>query len=508
MSKINPPVNPFSTGSGGSRFELLVASYYLASLLNEEIPLGFEDGSLIFSVKLQQRNKDNPVDDIVIQTGKGILSIQAKHSITFTNNKPKSSGKIPEFYDALSQCWSLYQSEKFDKNIDRFGIAFDESCFSKNVRRDLYDTIKWAKTEISVDSYLIQLRKFKQKSHYFDVFQDLLSDLSQNAVDEQTTWDFIRHFVILPFDFYLTSGHSNNELLNKLLNISKSRSSDNANILFSKIYNLAAYYATTGGELDYFSLEKELPQEIFAPLNNTQLTYKVQKSLEFQTQNKILREKNSKKYIPEVFTEIPYAKDELRIFTDPVLFFQKIVEDLHKIDTSLYNEMLSKLGIEAFNIELPVGFQKPSTIKDAMHGSDILKEYVTRLIYDLELMDPYKKETFSEFLNYSNTFIFDEIKHSIWAYSRSIRLDLESIERHLNLITAQIVIVKGRAASGKTNFVCNFADTTLKCRKQLSFYVTGSDLSAEGLISLKEYIVNSFSDSYNGKTTDLLLEAV
>ena len=255
-----------------------------------------------------------------------------------------------------------------------------------------------------------------------------------------------------------------------------------------------------------FSDLKDLKHEVYRSLVNLwniQLTYSIQENLRFKTENKIQREKNSKKYIPEVFTEIPHAKDELRIFTDPVLFLQKIVEDLQKIDTYPYNEMLSKLGVEAFNIELPVGFQKPSTIKDAINVSDLLKEYVKGLIRHLELMDPYKEGAFSEFLNGSNTFLFNEIKHWIWTYNSSIRWKLESIERHLNLITSQIIIVEGKAASGKTNFVCNFADTTLKCRKQLSFYVTGSDF-AEGTTSLKEYIANCFSDTYSGNVVNLL----
>lgn len=254
---------------------------------------------------------------------------------------------------------------------------------------------------------------------------------------------------------------------------------------------------------DLRDLEHKLYRSLVYLLNNSQPTDKIQENLKIQTKNKILREKNSKKYIPEVFTEIPHAKDELRIFTDPVLFFQKIVEDLQKIDTYPYNEMLSKLGVKAFNIELPMEFQKPSTIKDAIDGSDLLKGYVKGLIRHLELMDPYKEEAFSEFLNGSNTFLFNEIKHDIWNHNNSIRRKLESIERQLNFITAQIVIVEGKAASGKTNFVCNFADTTLKCRNQLSFYVTGSDF-AEGTTSLKEYIANCFSDTYSGNVVNLL----
>lgn len=263
----------------------------------------------------------------------------------------------------------------------------------------------------------------------------------------------------------------------------------------------------SGSFWNEFSDLRELEHKVYRSLVNllsNKPVYTIKENLEFQIQNKIQREKNSKKYIPEVFTEIPHAKDELRIFTDPVLFLQKIIEDLQEIDTYPYNETLSKLRVESFNIELPVGFQKPSTIKDAINGSDLLKGYIKELIRHLELMDPYKEGAFSELLNDSNTFLFNEIKHWIWSYNSSIRWKLESIERHLNLITAQIVIVEGKAASGKTNFVCNFADTTLKCRKQLSFYVTGYDLPDEGIISLKKYIVNCFNDSYSGKTTDLL----
>lgn len=254
---------------------------------------------------------------------------------------------------------------------------------------------------------------------------------------------------------------------------------------------------------DLKDLEHKVYRSLVSLLSNKPVDT-IKENLKFQTQNRIQREKNLKKYIPEVFTEIPHAKDELRIFTDPVLFLQKIVEDLQKIDIYSYNEMLSKLGVEALNIELPVGFQKPSTIKDAINGSNLLKEYVKELIRHLELMDPYKERAFLEFLNGSNTFLFNEIKHLIWTHNSSIRWKLESIERHLNLIASQIIIIEGKAASGKTNFVCNFADTTLKCRKQLSFYVTGYDLPDEGIISLKKYIVNCFNDSYSGNTTDLL----
>lgn len=505
MSKPIAAVNPFSTGPGGSRFELLVATFYLISMLRGEIPLGFEDGGRIVSVKLQQRNKGNPVDDVVIQTEKGLLSIQVKNSVKFTGNKPTKNGKPPEFYDALSQCWSLFNDSQFNREIDCFGIAFNEGNTPINTKTNLNDAINWAKTERTVESYLIQLNKFKEKKKYFEIFRDLLSDISKNSIADKTTWDFIRHLVILPFDFNQNSGHSFTELLNKLLEIVKSRSAENAEIMRSTLYCLATNYAINGGEIDSYSLEKQLPLEIYAPINNTLTSYTLQKNLASQLKNKINREINSKKYIPTVFTEIPDAKDELRIFSDPVLFIKKIVEDLQRIDFYLYNELATELGFPSIRIELPNTFKIPNTLSDAQIASHILKEYISGIISCLNNVEPYKGKKVSEFLNTSNSHLFDEVEHLLWGANLSLQWDLKRMVRHLDLITCQVLIIEGKAASGKTNFICNFAERTLQSRQQTSFYITGYDISNElSTTALKNYIINRFNEEYDGKISRLL----
>jgi len=501
------PVSPFSLGPGGSRFELLVAEYYMSAMLKNELPLGYERGGLIFSVALQQRNKDNPVDDVVIKAENGSLSIQVKHKIQFTSNKPKSKGKSPEFYDALCQCWNLYNNPNFQKETDYFGIAFSTSSFSKTSKIDIENTIDWAKTEISVKSYLKQLKKFKGKSRYFTIFQDLLEDISKDLINEETVWQFLRHLILLPFDFDQGSSHSYNELLNKLKDVSKKHTADNAKILQATLYELASKYAIAGGELDTYSLGKQLPQEIYVPINSQQISYNLQKNLAFQIEQKILREKNSKKYIPGVFVEIPNLKDELRYFSDPVLFFQKIVEDLKKIDTFLYNETAAKLNFPPVNIILPEDYPFPRNLQDTITASGTLKKYVSTLIEEFKGIDPYQGDKFSQYLNASNTGLSDEIKHSLWGYHHRIQWDLEIIDKHLDLLNAQIIIVKGKAASGKTNFICNFADTTLRSRHQLTLYITGYDLSSESQItSLKKSIINQFSEDYNEKLSPLLTD--
>ena len=507
MSNPISAVSPFSTGPGGSRFELMVAEYYLSMMLKEELPLGFETGGLIFSVCLQQRNEDNPVDDIVIKAEKGTLSIQVKHKIIFTNNLPKPTKKIPDFYAALNQCWTLFNDNKFHRGIDFFGIAFHEASYSKNSRTDIEDTVNWAKKKSTLESYLTQLRKFKNKSKYFFIFQDILTHISKSPVDEETIWIFLRHFVLLPFDFSQSPSHSFNELLNKLKDLSKMHSAENADILQAKLYDIATTYAISGGELDTFSLEKLLPSKIYSPINKIQTSYHLQENLALQLDRKIEQEKNSKKYIPGVFLEIPYAKDKLRFFTDPILFFQKIVENLINIDTYLYNETATKLNFPHIDIILPEWFQYPSNLQDTIIFSAKLKDFVSELISELTSIDPYQGEKISQFVNSSNISLFEEINHFLWGAHHRIQWELEKVEQNLDLLNAQILIVKGKAASGKTNFICNFADTTIKSRNQPTLYITGIDISSVATTTtLKNFILNRFFEDYNNKLSLLLLD--
>jgi len=82
VEKKPTPVSPFSTGGGGVRFELLVAVHYLIALLRQESPRGVPDG-VVQEVRLQQRNRDCPVDDIVVTCKSSVstssLYLQAKH---------------------------------------------------------------------------------------------------------------------------------------------------------------------------------------------------------------------------------------------------------------------------------------------------------------------------------------------------------------------------------------------------------------------------------------------
>ncbi len=87
--------------------------------------------------------------------------------------------------------------------------------------------------------------------------------------------------------------------------------------------------------------------------------------LEF-AQSKIEFEKNSKKYIPDVFIETSSSKDLVRHFANPIFFHGRITEALGRVRLDRLNELLGLAGIDPL-----IGPQKvsdgtaiPSTLDD------------------------------------------------------------------------------------------------------------------------------------------------
>ena len=482
------PVSPFSTGPGGAGFELLVTTYYLVSMLCGDAPRGLNNGGKITLVRLQQRNKNNPVDDISIQTENGTLSLSAKHSLRFTENNGY-------FCDSVAQCWNLYQSEKFDREKDKFGIAFGEKSNIEKVKRDLYETLTWAETSTDAQSYLSQIEKFKFKFEYYNIFKHVLTNVSGQDICDPTAWDFLRHFVIVPFDFNPQVGRDYNALESNLSRRMIDANISNVRSIIRSSHYLASEYAPTGGEISVYTLENRIPECVY--LQNHSDPYKLKENLKESAKRQVQKEISSKKYIPNLFAEIPKAKDELRAFTHPVLYLRKAIEDIQKINTGPLNDMFQKVGIEPFEIQLPDNFDSVETIEKATLASHILSDELSKLKNKLNVeLNPYESEFLFEIVPDAKKSIYEELKHHIYSATRSLSWSIEDIQRQLKCIASQVVIVSGKAGTGKTNFVCNFVDTTLSKRSQACLYTTGSKLDIYNTISLNKLISDSFSEEY------------
>ncbi len=99
--EVNKASSPFSTGGGGARFEFLVATAYMVSLLKGESARGLPPEGAVVEVRFQQKIQEYPVDDIVIVASMGTiyskLALQVKHNIRFAVNKL--------FCEIIQACW-------------------------------------------------------------------------------------------------------------------------------------------------------------------------------------------------------------------------------------------------------------------------------------------------------------------------------------------------------------------------------------------------------------------
>ena len=110
--------------------------------------------------------------------------------------------------------------------------------------------------------------------------------------------------------------------------------------LFNGIFELVSRYSVKGGEINLDTVQKELRDILPLAVYSNVRTAKA--SLAKQVVNQLNREKQSGKYIPNVFTEIQDVKESVRLFSHPILFLPRFEEKLNRLDFSFLNRILSK----------------------------------------------------------------------------------------------------------------------------------------------------------------------
>lgn len=150
--------SPFSTGGGGTRFEWLVATSYLVTLLRGEGARGLPGLGTVIEVRLQQRTMGFQVDDIIVLAAMGTrrakLALQVKHNIRFTTNDL--------FSDVMAACWRHFASRTFDQERDFVGVAIGEVCNIGRVRTHIQELLEWARTSATPQSFYTRVQKFKE----------------------------------------------------------------------------------------------------------------------------------------------------------------------------------------------------------------------------------------------------------------------------------------------------------------------------------------------------------
>ena len=104
--------------------------------------------------------------------------------------------------------------------------------------------------------------------------------------------------------------------------------------------------------------------------------------------NKIEIEKNTKKYIPAIFTETTQTKDDARLFSHPLFFYRKIEDVLLEVNYTTLNNFLEKMGLKNLESTIP-GFIESCTPTSLENISEYLARLKNLIEMEKEKIFPY-----------------------------------------------------------------------------------------------------------------------
>jgi hypothetical protein len=219
----------------------------------------------------------------------------------------------------------------------------------------------------------------------------------------------------------------------------------------------------------------------------------------------LAREKNSRKYIPDIFVEVAKVKDETRFFAHPALFFQKALDDVARLEFGDVNRILRKISLEPVQLNWQYGLDSQVTIGGIYEHVASLSKALTQIrdvLYPYPYQNPNRPDDID--IPSNRKYIYQDMKYLLWRVASSVVFEIDELLENLRLMSSRILFIVGRAGQGKTNFVCNFAETVLAKRSIPCTFFTGREFNHIAPERIGEYIVKSIFGDRVGSLNDAL----
>jgi hypothetical protein len=200
--------NPFSTGGGGAHFENSVqASFVLLMLADGVVPC--LPLTSIDRIKLQGKYAGFQTDDIVVfstDPRSGLshkLLGQIKHSITI------SSGNTV-FGEVIKAAWDDYNNpDVFVRTQDK--LALITGPLSTTDIGNTRTILEWARASQDANEFFVKVDlgifSSSEKRDKLEAFRVHLNNANKGVhVDDDTTFDFLKHFHLIGYDLDIRSG--------------------------------------------------------------------------------------------------------------------------------------------------------------------------------------------------------------------------------------------------------------------------------------------------------------
>jgi len=454
---------------------------------------------VVQEVRLQQRNRDCPVDDVVVlfrMTGETRrLYLQVKHEITF--------GKNGLLGDVVKQAWAQMHAQGFAEGRDAVGVVIGESCNNRTIKRDVADVLAWARDSSTPRSFYQKVRKFSAKTRVLNAFEEALKPVLGRALRQEDAYRLLRHFTVLAFDFRPDTGRDSVAATNALLQSVANSDTRNAASLADLLYRMAADYAPTAGDITRETISHRISARASYRVPVLQRAgQSIAAILATRMKNRLAAEKSSKKYIPDVFVEIGDLKDSARLFCHPVLFVKHLTEDIERLDLFDLNRHLEMVGLPPLSVQIG----SPGGFDDLPSDAKVLRGCLTKLDSSLAALERGNRAQLATRVPPGKVDVLDEVACRIGDTASALReYELAPLQKRLKLATARVMAIVARAGQGKTNFVCDLAEHCLLPREIPCAYFTGKEMGLVGRQQLQGFVARSiYGEAYPGDLPDLL----
>jgi hypothetical protein len=236
-------------GGAGFTFADAVATVFLTALLDEGHAPGITDAQ-VTRVALEQRNFGEPLDDLVadfktLGGGKPRLRLQTKRDLIIS-----AAVSNKDFRAVVRDGWATLHLPHFQRDIDRYGAAVGE--IAKDKARDLQYLCELARESQTPEHFAARFAPGGNASAALSAIkadiEALLAECKGAACNDAEVHAFLRHFVLLQFDFLHEGAVDPPELINRLRQCLVSSDAAQASALWSVLRQMARDSAGKSGE--------------------------------------------------------------------------------------------------------------------------------------------------------------------------------------------------------------------------------------------------------------------
>lgn len=247
--------NPFSSGSGGTNFEIHVQTYFVIMMLTGGFAPCLPPWQ-IKKIKLQGKHAGYNTDDFILfaqenKSNKEVkLLAQIKHTINITKSD-KTFGEV------IQSAWLDYSNRELF-NRDRDSIALITGPLSSTDINNVRIILEWARNSEDASEFISKVMKSNfsndTKRAKLNVFRAHIGKATSKSLSDEELWSFLKVFHLLGYDFDVQSG----TIISQALSMIKQNSSADPKKIWLQVVEEVQYANQNAGTLSIETIPKEI----------------------------------------------------------------------------------------------------------------------------------------------------------------------------------------------------------------------------------------------------------